>query len=404
MSYIVTGGLVFIILLLVAHHVSSSAVASSLINQKPSFRSLSSIFLSSSASSTTSKTTTSTLIVDQIGRGGDSSKNQRNNAHTKSSSLSSSLITKLGGPFRVFVQTIQNGRRHLIAAAIARTTSIFIMYPVDAIKTRLQLKQLNPFRMTGLLNGVGGSLMGQVPYGVLTFGSYEMYKTALLSKFPNTKPIWLYAMAAIMGDMTGSGWICPSEVVKQQVQAGMYPTTSAAISSIWNQKGISGFYQGYLGGISRDVPFRVAQLTTFEITKSLFLKLKRQRATTAALTERNKNNKNKRTTPPQIPNVELTPIEAALCGAVSGSFSAAITSPLDRFKTLLMTNSQLYGGSVLSCATKIWNEEGIAGITTGMIPRVVYIAPSVVIFFVVYEMSQQKLKKYFVTESVKNTN
>lgn len=38
--------------------------------------------------------------------------------------------------------------------------------------------------MSGLYLGLGGSLFGQVPYGMLTFGSYEIYKKALLKRFP----------------------------------------------------------------------------------------------------------------------------------------------------------------------------------------------------------------------------
>lgn len=34
------------------------------------------------------------------------------------------------GPFRTFVSTVKEGRRHLAAAAVARAVSIFAMYPV----------------------------------------------------------------------------------------------------------------------------------------------------------------------------------------------------------------------------------------------------------------------------------
>jgi hypothetical protein len=98
------------------------------------------------------------------------------------------------GPLQMFVQTILDSRRHLIAAAVARSTSIFIMYPADVIKTRLQMQQSNALRLTGLFNGVTGSLIGQVPYGVLTFGSYEMYKSYFLEHLPSTiPPIFKYA-------------------------------------------------------------------------------------------------------------------------------------------------------------------------------------------------------------------
>lgn len=86
---------------------------------------------------------------------------------------------------------------------------------------------------------------------MLTFGSYEIYKQALLKKFPSTKPAFIYALAAIMGDVTGSGWLCPSEVMKQQLQAGIYPSMGEAIKGIWKKSGVKGFYQGFTGGLAR---------------------------------------------------------------------------------------------------------------------------------------------------------
>ena len=49
------------------------------------------------------------------------------------------------------------------------------------------MQQVNALRFTGLFNGVTGSLIGQVPYGVLTFGSYEMDKQTQLTE-PNDIP------------------------------------------------------------------------------------------------------------------------------------------------------------------------------------------------------------------------
>jgi solute carrier family 25 (mitochondrial S-adenosylmethionine transporter), member 26 len=201
----------------------------------------------------------------------------------------------------------------------------------------------------------------------------------------------------------------PSEVIKQKVQAGMYPSTSVAVSNIWQQRGIVGFYEGYWGGVARDVPFRVAQLTTYELTKNLYLRLKQQRQRRSRMVQQQLSRRPKTKKRPAVDTMtpttksssssgvnaqQLTPGEAAFCGAVAGSFSAAITAPLDRIKTLLMTNSVAYGGTVLSCATQIWREEGLRGFTTGVVPRVIYIAPSVAIFFVAYEMTQQRLQHW----------
>jgi len=252
------------------------------------------------------------------------------------------------------------------------------MYPIDTIKTRMQMKQGDAFRVSGLYNGVTGSLVGQVPYGVLTFGSYEIYKQQLLNRFPNVKPALIYALSAILGDITGSGWLCPSEVMKQQLQAGIYPSMTEAIKGIWKKNGLGGFYQGFTGGLARDVPFRVAQLTTFEVTKNIYLRAKRANNQSSSSGD----------------SVKLSSLEAAICGAAAGSFSAAITNPLDRIKTLMMTDTtNAYGGSVLACASKIVKDDGLTGLFAGVVPRVAYIAPSVCIFFVTYELVQQKMRK-----------
>ena len=278
------------------------------------------------------------------------------------------------GPWKTFQKTISQSRRHLTAAAAARAGSIFIMYPVDTLKTRMQMGNgfIQSIEKGGLMRGVAGSLFGQVPYGVLTFGSYEVYKQALLDKFPSVKPVFVYALAAILGDVTGSGWLCPSEVVKQQLQAGMYPSTGEAISSIWAKSGFRGFYQGYVGGLARDVPFRVAQLTSYEVAKKMYLNAKQKRAGEGKV-------------------VELSPIDSTVVGAIAGTFSSAITAPLDKIKTLLMTEGQKYGGSVVNCASSIIKADGVGGLFAGVVPRVLYIAPSVTIFFVIYEQVQQKL-------------
>ena len=215
-----------------------------------------------------------------------------------------------------------------------------------------------------------------------------MYKRALLDRMPNVRPAFVYALSAVLGDLTGSGWLCPSEVIKQQTQAGKFASTGEAVATIWKEKGLIGFYEGYLGGVARDVPFRVAQLTTFEMTKSIYLSMKERRRTAALGKKKVKN----------LPPVQLSSLESAVCGAVSGTFSAAITAPLDRIKTLLMTDSAAHGGSVTTCAAQIFQKEGLTGFFTGVVPRVAYIAPSVVIFFVCYEQVQQRLQHWQTSE------
>jgi len=281
-----------------------------------------------------------------------------------------------------FLKTIKDSRDHLVAGAAARGISIFLLYPLDTIKTRLQMSpttraQLPPLEIKNLFRGVLGSLTGQIPYGMLTFGSYEVYKSKLLAAYPDAKPdthTHLYVLAAIAGDLTGSFWLCPSEVLKQQMQGGMHASLPKAVQTIYATSGLKGFYRGYAGQIMRDVPFRAVQLPSYEIVKQ-------------AWTRRFATDKQSGKTRP------LRNLETMCVGAIAGSFSAAITTPLDVLKTRLMTDrgAVVTFGGAAKAAKEIARTEGLKGLFSGLGPRVVYVGPSVGVFFVVYESVKRAL-------------
>jgi len=69
------------------------------------------------------------------------------------------------GVLKTFTKTIGESKKHLAAAAVARSISVFAMFPVDTLKTRLQMGKSIDWSLNKLYGGVGGSLIGQVPYG-----------------------------------------------------------------------------------------------------------------------------------------------------------------------------------------------------------------------------------------------
>lgn len=50
----------------------------------------------------------------------------------------------------VFIENLNNAKKHLVSAAVARSISIVGMYPLDTIKTRIQIGRQNPFSVSGL--------------------------------------------------------------------------------------------------------------------------------------------------------------------------------------------------------------------------------------------------------------
>ena len=286
-----------------------------------------------------------------------------------------------------FMFSLRQAKDHLIAGAIARGCSIFLLYPLDTIKTRLQMSPslrdaLPSMTSLSLFNGVLGSLAGQIPYGMLTFGSYEVYKTNLISALPNVPHTALYMLAAILGDLSGSFWLCPSEMLKQSLQGGLYANIFDATSSVLKTQGIGGFYRGFLSQIMRDVPFRAVQMPSYEVVKQLY-------------SQHFATDEEGCTRP-------LRPVENMLVGAIAGSFAAALTTPLDVIKTRYMTEK--LGGSFWKIGWNILEKEGIGGIFSGLGPRVVYVGPSCGIFFLIYEASKLHLatirtRKIFTSSS-----
>lgn len=69
-------------------------------------------------------------------------------------------------------------------------------------------------------------------------------------------------------------------------------------------------------------------------------------------------------------------------------------SDRDRVRTLLMTQGTLFGGSMMACVRAVVRQDGIIGLYTGIVPRVAYIVPSVAIFFIAYEFTEQKLRNW----------
>ena len=62
----------------------------------------------------------------------------------------------------------------------------------------------------------------------------------------------------------------PQEVLKQRVQADIYPNAAVGLSRLLREKGIGGLYTGYVATISRDVPWNALSFMFFSQAKSLF--------------------------------------------------------------------------------------------------------------------------------------
>ncbi|KAK4544980.1 hypothetical protein LTR36_003885 [Oleoguttula mirabilis] len=266
--------------------------------------------------------------------------------------------------------------RSLLAGGIAGTTVDTSLYPLDTLKTRLQSSAgfwaSGGFR--GVYNGIGSAVVGSAPGAALFFVTYESVKRHLasrqLSGYSETAG---HMLAASLGEVAACAVRVPTEVVKQRAQAGQYPTSLTALTSILSQRRTHGLvhvwrelYRGWSITVLREVPFTVIQFPLWEGMKKWAL---RQRQSTRPK--------------------DVTGAESAVFGSISGAIAAGLTTPLDVLKTRLMLAKQRE--SVLVITRRIWQEEGGKAFFSGIGPRTMWISIGGAVFLGSYQWASNLL-------------
>jgi solute carrier family 25 S-adenosylmethionine transporter 26 len=272
----------------------------------------------------------------------------------------------------------------LMAGGLAGTTVDITLYPIDTLKTRLQSPQgfIKSGGFRGVYNGIGAAAIGSAPGAALFFSVYEYLKEyinnndngpGILGK--DVSPMWGHMIAASVGEAAACLVRVPTEVLKQNMQTGTATSGgTTTLSQTWNkiiaQKSANSFassifgglYRGYGITLMREIPFAFIQFPIYEQMKKSWAVYQKKEA--------------------------VSPIQAALCGSVSGAFAAACTTPLDVIKTRLMigkdANGVVYHNAV-DVTRRVIQEEGWRTLLKGIEPRVMWISIGGFVFFGAYE-------------------
>lgn len=273
----------------------------------------------------------------------------------------------------------QTFRLALASGAVAGFTVDAVLFPLDTLKTRLQLAKTVVKAPGALFNGLyagfGPAVVASAPAAAAFFGAYD-YVKRVLSEHPlggqEKYAPFCHLIAAAVGDIAGSTVRAPFEVVKQRVQSGVYAGAGAAVRATFAKEGLPGFFTGYGSLVIRELPFDAIQFPLYEYLKKVASERKGGRP--------------------------LQTWETSVCGSIAGAVSATITTPLDVVKTRLMTQSMTapkYKGIVHGIRT-IAREEGPKALMAGLVPRVMWISVGGAIFFGAYEGAKKVLFPSFV--------
>ncbi|KAH0945272.1 hypothetical protein HN011_004725 [Eciton burchellii] len=259
----------------------------------------------------------------------------------------------------------------LIGGSAAGTVVDIALFPLDTLKTRLQSEQgfLKTGKFSGLYKGILPVITGSAPSAALFFLTYEEIKIIIQPKVSQKYYTVVNMGAATLAEMVACLIRVPVEVVKQRRQAQI---------SDKKPLGLKLLYRGYWSTVLRDMPFSIIQFSLWEYLKILY----------SSRIQR-----------------DIYPIESAICGAISGSISAAVTTPLDVAKTRIMLANRTLLPSELTISTvlyKIYIENNVYGLFAGLVPRVIWITLGGFIFFGVYE--KVKVLTWTLFPTLKNKN
>ncbi|OCF39344.1 solute carrier family 25 (mitochondrial iron transporter), member 28/37 [Kwoniella heveanensis CBS 569] len=278
---------------------------------------------------------------------------------------------------------------NMAAGAMAGISEHAAIFPVDSIKTRMQvLPALNPI-LSGasshvrsisttegirtLWRGVASVILGAGPAHAAHFGMYEFVREISGGREDGWWGVGGTALAGAAATITSDALMNPFDVIKQrmQIRNSPYRSVLACARTVYAREGLTAFYVSYPTTITMTVPFTAVQFSAYESLKSLL-----------------------------NPDGGYSPITHVTAGGIAGGLAAAVTTPLDVAKTLLQTRGsnpdpRIRAARSMSEALRIIRDrDGLKGLRRGMLPRVLTVAPSTAISWMSYEFFKVLIKQH----------
>jgi len=273
--------------------------------------------------------------------------------------------------------------KHVIAGATAGLIEVLIMYPLDVVKTRLQLQHgkgkyttvMNTFQTiikeegaSNLYRGILSPILAEAPKRAIKFSSNEQYKKLLADS--NGK--MTHARAALAGagaGMTEAIINCPFEVVKVRLQApdalSLYSGTFDAVLKIAKQEGPLALYKGFEAQLLRNAVWNAAYFGTINYMKGVLWK-------------------------PESRGSEL--FRNFVAGFVAGSFATTLNTPWDVVKS---RSQNIRGGPIpwsIPAIFGVYSKEGFQALFKGYVPRILRLGPGGGIMYLAFEFVSNLLR------------
>ncbi|KAG9250141.1 mitoferrin-1 [Emericellopsis atlantica] len=280
--------------------------------------------------------------------------------------------------------------QNMAAGAFAGIAEHTAMYPIDAVKTRMQI--LNPtatpaytgvMRSTyqiasseglfSLWRGMSSVIVGAGPAHAVYFATYEAVKHAMGGNQAGVHHPLAAASSGAAATIASDAFMNPFDVIKQRMQIQnskkMYKSMVDCARYVYKNEGLGAFYVSYPTTLSMTVPFTALQFLAYESISTMM-----------------------------NPTKQYDPLTHCAAGAVAGGFAAGLTTPMDVIKTMLQTRGtssdpqvRNVNGFMGGCRLLL-QREGFRGFFKGVKPRIITTMPSTAICWSAYEFC----KAYFI--------
>ncbi|XP_024888169.1 solute carrier family 25 member 40-like isoform X1 [Temnothorax curvispinosus] len=246
--------------------------------------------------------------------------------------------------------------------------------------------------VVSLWSGLSPTLVLAVPATVAYFVSYEQLRLYLKDTYNREfkkkgtnmeQPFWIPMLAGSTARIWAATLVSPLELIrtKMQSQKLSYAEIIQTLKTVVRYSGISGLWMGLSSTLLRDVPFSAIYWLNYETIKKVYSSYSSQQTFTFNLA----------------------------AGAIAGSIAAFFTIPFDVVKThrqIEMGEKEIYSDKPIRSSTtwtiiqRIYHQNGLKGLFTGLTPRLVKVAPACAIMIATFEHGKRFFQSYNARKAI----
>lgn len=236
--------------------------------------------------------------------------------------------------------------------------------------------------MASLWSGLSPTLIMALPSTMVYFTLYDSVRTKL-AKFNGYNvrdpPLWIPVCSGALARASAATVISPLELIRTKIQSKKlsYRQVCEAIKVSVQTQGVLSLWRGLGPTLLRDVPFSSIYWLNYEFYKK------------------------------QFSQTDPTFFFSFAAGAAAGTVSAVVTLPFDVVKThrqielgekeLLKSESRKIiskESSTIHIMKRIHAESGLSGLFSGLVPRIIKVAPACAIMISTYEFGKSFFREF----------